>query len=449
MHKLVSSSGIRGLAIKEVSPELCMRLGLSISTKRRGEYAVGHDVRLSSPLLAYSLMDGLNAGGSNSIFIGLAPTPAVAYYSKHFSGGLAVTASHNPPEYNGVKIFDQRGASVFTTFYEDLLSCNQPIHTNWDSLGSRRDHDGLHEYIDFLSSISNTKKRWRVGIDPGNGATCLTAPLALRLCGHQVFPINLAPDGRFPGRGPEPNEASLFSLAEAIRKNSLDVGFAYDGDGDRLSILDENGMPIPQDVVLGHMAKFYVERHGGSVVVNVDSSSIIDLLVKSAGGKVYRSKVGDPYILEEILKKDAVFGGETCGAWIAPRHLLCPDGVLSSILFLNFLESNDVKPSKLRSGLPTIFLERMKIPCPNELKGEAMTKIKDSLLVTYTEADLSNVDGLRLSWQEFNWALIRPSGTEPVIRITVESTDMEKTKELIASLTHLLKDVLEGLKRKQ
>ncbi|MGQ9759360.1 MAG: phosphoglucosamine mutase [Candidatus Methanomethylicaceae archaeon] len=448
MHRLLSSSGIRGLAIRDISPELCMRVGLSISGKKRGEYVIGHDTRISSPLLADSLIDGLNAGGSDSIFLGLVPTPAVAYYSKRFSGGVAVTASHNPPEYNGLKIFDERGASVPTSFYEEILSAPSQRYARWDSLGSRRDYDGLHEYIQFLSSFSDTRRRWRVGLDPGNGATALTAPLVFRLCGHEVEAVNLAPDGNFPGRGPEPIEPLLLTLAETIRKKSLDIGFAYDGDGDRFAILDENGRFLSQDLALGQMARFYVERHGGPIVVNVDSSSIIDFLVKSAGGEVVRSRVGDPFVVEEIIKSNAVFGGEACGAWIFPRIFLCPDGVLSSILFLNFLDSIGAKASHLRSNLPSFFLERAKLPCRNELKEIFMGKLRERLIGIYPEAEPYSVDGLRLSWRDFTWALIRPSGTEPIIRITVESTDKEKTKGLINSITKHSMEIMEGLKRR-
>jgi len=434
--------------MKEISPDLCMRVGLSISSQNRGEYVVGHDVRLSSQLLANSLIDGLNAGGSDSIFLGMSPTPAVSYYSKLFSGGIAITASHNPPEYNGIKIFDKRGASVPTSFYASLLSEPRFSYANWDSLGSRRNHEGLHEYLEFLCSLSKTRRRWKVGIDLGNGTTCLTAPLAFRLCGHEVSPLNLAPDGKFPGRGPEPDQRSLSSLADMIRMRSLDIGFAYDGDGDRLAILDENGDFISQDIALGQMAKFFVNHYGGSVVVNVDSSSLVELLVKSVGGTVYRSKVGDPYILEEMNKRGAVFGGEPCGAWITP-YLPCPDGVLSSILILNLLEYWDIKPSQLSAGLPTFFVERRKVGCPKEVVQLVMNRLKGLLQAAYPEAEFSEIDGLRLCWCDLEWALIRPSGTEPVIRITVESKDRVRAQELTTSLTALLKRSMEGLERKQ
>lgn len=423
-----------------------MQIGLSLSGKWRGGCVIGHDTRLSSPLLASALINGINAGGSDSIFLGLAPTPAVAYYSRRFSGGVAITASHNPPEYNGLKIFDQRGASVPPSFYEDLLSDCQKRYATWDSLGSKRDCDGLHEYLQFLASNSDTRRRWRVGLDPGNGATSLTAPLAFRLCGHEVETINLAPDGKFPGRGPEPSEAALLKLADLIRKKSLDIGFAYDGDGDRFAVLDENGLFLPQDVTLGQMAKFYAESYGSPVVVNVDTSSLVDFLVKSVGGVVHRSRVGDPFVVEDIIRSNAVFGGETCGAWIFPRILLCPDGVLSSILFLNFLDSMSMKPSQLRSNLPMFFLERTTLPCRNEKKEIFMGELKGRLLSIYPDAEPSNVDGLRLSWSDFTWVLIRPSGTEPIIRITVESTDAERTKELVKSVVRLSMEIMEGIK---
>lgn len=439
MRNIIGTSGIRGIALEEISIELCTKLGLIISNLKQGNYVVGHDVRLTSPILASAIANGICAGGSNSIFMGLLPTPAIAFYSQYHTGGIAITASHNPPEYNGVKIFNEIGAPVLPYFYEFLIK-QEPKYANWTSLGFKFEGNGFFEYTEMLLSKFNTKKKWKICIDPGNGATSLTAPLVFRLGGHEVHPINIDPDGRFPGRSPEPNEESLKTTCDFIRKNALDIGFAYDGDGDRLVVIDENGNVVPQDIALAQMAKYFVKKFGGPIVVNIDSSSIIDFLVKPLGGVVYRTKVGDPYLVEEAIKRGAFFGGESCGAWIFPNILKCPDGVLSSIILLNFLDYEDIRPSDLVKNIPNFFIERLKIKCQD--KFNVINKLKTKITNLYPDADISFMDGIRISWKDFTWALIRASGTEPLIRITVESPDREKAKNLISSLSKTILDLV-------
>jgi phosphoglucosamine mutase len=451
MQELISSSGLRGLATRELSPELFMRFGIALSNANKGSYAVGHDVRLSSPLLARSLVNGLNAGGSNVLYLGLAPTPAVAFYSRGHKGGAVITASHNPPEYNGIKVFDSRGASVTRSFYATLLPklAGDLGYANWSSFGSSRTGDGLYQYVEHVASASQIKSSWKVGLDPGNGATSITAPLALALSGCEVSTINLAPDGTFPGRGSEPDEKSLSSLCNMIRARHLDIGFGYDGDGDRLAIVDERGVPIPQDLALAFVAGQSVgEVGGGSVVVNVDTSALVDIVVESAGGSVYRSKVGDPYVLEKMTEKNSTFGGESCGAWVHPKYSLCPDGTLSSVIFLNFLERSGLKPSQLGKGLPKLHLIRRKVPCPNRLKQPVMRVLSATVVREFPHAKILSMDGIRADLPDRSWVLVRASGTEPILRITAESLKAKSSNKIAKDLTMLIKKTMEGLKRK-
>lgn len=420
----------------EISPDLCSKIGLALANKAGGSYAVGHDVRLSSPLLTRALITGLNEGGSDALDLGLAPTPAVAYYSQGKTGGAMVTASHNPPEYNGVKLFDGRGASLSPTDYLSLISkISSPVYARWDSLGSSRAGEGLHGYVEHLAASSKISSSWRVGLDPGNGATTVTAPMVLSLCGAKVSAINLAPDGNFPGRGAEPEGDALSSLSRLVKDNGLDVGFAFDGDGDRVAVVDENGSPVPQDVALGFVAARSIRSSGGGVVVvNVDTSAVVDLMVESQGGRVHRCRVGDAYVLEDLMKTGGAFGGETCGAWIHPELSLCPDGVLSSIVFLNLLEESSLKPSQIGRGLPRLYLRRRKVQCPNELKQRVMASARGLLTGMFQEAAMTEIDGLRAEFPDRSWVLVRPSGTEPFIRITVESASEARADGIATSV---------------
>ena len=452
MQELVSSSGIRGFAMDEVSPRLCANLGIALSGRTKGIYAVGHDVRLTSALLASSIANGLNAGGSDAVLLGLAPTPAVAFYSKGKHGGAMITASHNPPDYNGVKLFDGRGASVSQQFYHYLLSKAEaaPPMADWDAVGSCRSGSGLYEYIESVAAYSRLRKKWKIGLDPGNGATSITAAMALTMAGCSATTVNLAPDGYFKGRGSEPDEKALSSLSSLVREKNLDAGFAFDGDGDRVAIVDEKGAYIPQDIALAYTASnIIMKKGGGSVVVNVDTSAIVDLMVESAGGSVHRSKVGDVYILEDLMSSGGSFGGETCGAWIFPEKSLCPAGLLSSIAFLNLLDENGVKPSQISEGLPRLYLTRRKVSCPNALKPQVIDAIKDSICKKFPASNMTDNDGVRASFPDKSWILIRPSGTEPLIRITTEASTAAGSKGLADASIGLIEGAMEGVPRKR
>jgi len=451
MQGLVSSSGFRGHAIREISPEFCMKVGLALSNVLKGKYAVGHDVRLTSPLLTQSLINGLNAGGSDVIDLGMAPTPAVAFYAEGKAGGAMVTASHNPPEYNGIKLFDERGASKTQSFYLSLLPrLDTATYSAWDSVGSTRSSEGLYRYLDHVTSAAAFKKMWKVGLDPGNGSTAITAPIALAQSGASVSTINLAPDGTFPARGSEPDEPHLSGLSELVRGKGLDIGFGYDGDGDRMAVVDEHGKFVPQDSALAFAASSAVRgRRGSTVVVNVDTSAVVDIMVEKEGGRVLRSKVGDTYILEEMTMNGSVFGGETCGAWIYPGYAMCPDGVLSSVILMNLLDESGLKPSEIGDGLPALYLNRRRVACPDYMKVPLMRILNDRVLEMYPGSEVTNVDGIRVGMTDRSWILVRPSGTEPILRITSEASSESRSRELADSLFKVVEEIKEELTRKQ
>ena len=436
--------------MQEISPDLCMKIGLSLSNLSKGAYYVGHDVRLSSPLLTQSLINGLNEGGSDAVNLGLAPTPAVAFYSRGKTGGAMITASHNPPEYNGVKLFNGEGASLSYSDYILVMSkFNDLKLAEWNSLGSAKFGDGLSHYIENVTSASKVSKKWKVGLDIGNGSTAVTASAVMGLIGASVSAINLSPDGTFPGRGSEPNMDTLEGLCYLIREQELDIGFGYDGDGDRVAVVDERGSFLQQDLALGFVAANSLRGKGGFVVVNVDTSMVVDMMVEAVGGKVLRSKVGDTYILEEMRNKGAIFGGESCGAWIHSMHSLCPDGVLSSIIFLNILEDLGMKPSEIGKEIPPLFLVRQKIACPNELKMQTMQALKAELTGAFPDGEISDVDGIRVGMTDHSWVLVRPSGTEPILRITAESCSNSRSNELAEAVFREAKRTVEGLRRRQ
>ncbi|MEM2319730.1 MAG: phosphoglucosamine mutase [Candidatus Bathyarchaeia archaeon] len=429
---LFGSSGLRGLVNVELTPVIAVKVGLAVGTlTRAGKVFVARDTRLSGLMLENALVSGLLACGANVYRLGVLPTPVLAYLTMRLGAdaGLMITASHNPPQYNGIKIFhsngmaytekDQRGV-------EEIIEKGSFRLGDWRGLGKDTSLDESQLYVEMLKEKVELKKEWRIIVDPGCGATSQIAPAVFRNFGCRVTAVNAQPDGSFPGRSPEPSPESLKPLANIVKEFGADVGVAYDGDGDRAAFLDENGNFVNFDRVLAAYAAYILEKEGGSAVVtNVEASMCVENMVEPIGGKVLRTKVGDIYVAEALKELNAVFGGEPCGAWIHPKIHLCPDGILSSVFLLKALEDKGKTLSQFVAEAPDYPVLRRNIPCKNEVKQKVVMKAGE-LLKSYFQGykNFSTVDGVRLTLEN-GWVLVRASGTEPLIRITVEGESLK------------------------
>ncbi|HYB93085.1 MAG TPA: phosphoglucosamine mutase, partial [archaeon] len=250
------------------------------------------------------------------------------------------------------------------------------------------------------------------------------------------------PDGFFPARSPEPKPETLTELCNVTRQLGADIGIAYDGDGDRMAAVNEKGVTVPQDLMLAAYSRYIVKnKGGGTIITHVDASRCIEEAVKPYGGKVIRTPVGDVNIALAIKKHNAVFGGEPVGSWIHPKHHFCPDGILSSALLLQALEEENKTLSQFVSGIREYPLLRDKVHCPNELKQTVMKKIQKAAPAKFPKIlNTLTVDGLRFELTE-GWIVIRPSGTEPAIRVTVEAKTEEEAKRLLDKALSLIRHV--------
>jgi phosphoglucosamine mutase len=244
--------------------------------------------------------------------------------------------------------------------------------------------------------------------------------------------LNAQPDGFFPARSPEPNAKSLRSLAAVVKTLGGDAGLAYDGDGDRVAFIDENGHFADFDQVLAAYAAHVVKKNrGGTVVTSVEASKAVEEMVEQHGGKVVRTKVGDVYIAELMKKRNAIFGGEPCGAWIHPQLNYCPDGILSSVLLLKALEDENESLAEFVAEAPKYPILRENFSCKNDLKEKVVEKTGERLKSVFQPyRQFSKVDGVRLVLEN-GWLLIRASGTEPAIRLTVEGESLKAAKEIM------------------
>jgi len=447
--KLFGTSGIRGLANKEITVNLALDLGLSLAKRTKGgRVAFGTDTRISGPMLANALSSGLIAGGCNAIDLGVVPTPVLAYLTRSLETdvGVMITASHNPPEYNGMKLFNKNSMAYTEEQQTDIANMIQKqsfAPQEWDKLGTVISREETSRYVDDVTRDVRLRKQWKVVLDPGCGATYEIAPRVFSKVGCGIKTINGQPDGNFPGRSPEPSPENLRDLCAVVNETKSDIGFAYDGDGDRFTVVGENGEAFQLDRTLAAYAKHVEKKMGrGLIITTVDASMIIDEAVKSVGGTVERTAVGDVNISTLLVKREAIFGGEPCGAWIHPQYHLCPDGVLSSLLFLKALDEDGVIASKFVSSVPSYPVVRSKLNCPNDRKKDAMEKIAELLPSSFPKINAkSAVDGLRLDLED-GWILIRLSGTEPLLRLTVEAKTFPIAQEILRTANKIIGGIL-------
>jgi len=449
MLSIFGSSGFRGVFGYDLKPELITKISWAFTSLGKNSVVIGWDTRLSSPLLALSAAIGVVEAGGLAKLAGMMPTPALAYISRNDDAGIMITASHNPPEYNGIKLFDSDSSSL-TPIQYSLVEQRMALYSSaydWRNLGLVAFSSNLLE--SYVSSLLNEGPLMQraIAVDPGGGALCELASNVLKQLGCHVKAINDKPDGLFKARPSEPSPEALRQLSECIKDHSLSCGFAFDGDGDRVVVVDENGRVTQPDSLIAAYASYVVERSRNKVVVvNLDTSFCVDLAVEKAGGKVVRTKVGDVFITEQLKQLHGVFGAEPCGAWIHPDFSLCPDGLLSTVRLLKVLDEVKEPVSSFCSKYSPGIMLRDKVSCENKLKSDVMQKVRvyaDNIKYSKMET----IDGIWLRLEDYSWMLIRPSGTEPYIRISVEAKDHKLAKDLLEKAKDIVKKSIEAVRQ--
>jgi phosphoglucosamine mutase len=454
MAGLFGSSGVRGLVNIDLTPVLACKVGLAVASHVKARKAlVARDTRVSGSMLEDALVSGLLAGGVQVSLVGAVPTPVLAYLTMLLKAdvGFMLTASHNPPQYNGIKIFDGDSLS-FTdesqSAVEKIIAESSFVMPDWQGIGEASVVDVSHFYIEMVRKAVALRRQWHVVVDPGCGATFDVGPAVLKAAGCNVTALNAQPDGFFPARSSEPTAESLKDLAQVVKAVGADVGVAFDGDGDRVAFVDEEGSFVDFDRSLAAYAAYSLKcAGGGTVVTNVEASMCVETMAETFGGKVVRTRVGDVYVSEAIKRCDAVFGGEPCGAWVHPRFHYCPDGPLSAVLLLKALEEEGKSLREFISEVPEYVTLRENLACRNDLKHKVVASIEKAIRSVFPDyTDFSTVDGIRLALKS-GWLLIRASGTEPLIRLTVEGESLKAANDIMGRGTVLVKKQFEELKK--
>jgi len=413
MSRLFGTSGIRKI-LSEIPPEFCVNLGKALGSYTKDKVvAIGRDTRSSGPLVESSFISGVLSTGKDVVELGVVPTPTVGVATSEYGTGIMVTASHNPPEYNGFKFWGKSGAlrpseeeKVEKIFFEKNFKEG--------GSGSLQSKDYIEKHIDLILNTVGRADGVKVLIDCAGGAGSTITPTLLDRMGCVVTTINDNVDGVFP-RDLEPTAENMIQTCEVVRKGDFDIAFAHDGDADRTCAIDGNGILVEWDSFLSVLA-FDLD----TVVTTVDASMRIDDVAKN----VVRTRVGDVWVAEEIRKNNADFGGEPSGTFIFPDIHIYPDGIAAAAKAASLVGSG-LFYQRL-SEIKSYPMTRLKIPCENEKKETTLTKLKEIIDEEYSE-----VDGIRIS-RDNSWTLLRPSGTEPYFRITAEGRTSQDLDGIIA-----------------
>jgi len=447
--RIFGTSGLRGVFGTELDPRSMIDLSFSLSKflSHSGSVVVGRDTRTTGRVIEACVITGLSSGGCEVLKAGVVPTPALSFGVRRVgaSAGVMVTASHNPKEYNGVKFWKEDGSAFDEESerkIEEIYWKKEMGGVEWRRIGRISSAEVLSPYLEHLESSSKVEKGHVVVVDCGNGAASLATPALLRKKNCMVKSLNSNPDGFFPGRQPEPSLENLSQLAELVKRIGAEVGIAHDGDADRVAIVDDLGRVAQPDKMLALIASHMIRRKGDVVVTTVDSSSVVDDAVRAKGGEVIRTGVGDVKVVAEMKRSGAVFGGEPSGAWIFPSTGLAPDGPMGALMTLELIEKSDQRLSSMLDSLPSYPVLREKIPCPEGRKWKAMGEIRKALEKEFGDwKRIITVDGVRMDLGD-GWVLVRPSGTEPLIRITVEGRSNEASLNIMRRSTRCVKLVL-------
>ncbi|RLI60852.1 MAG: phosphoglucosamine mutase [Candidatus Thorarchaeota archaeon] len=451
MGQLFGTNGVRGVINEGLTPELVMNLGRAIGTiLGPGRIAVARDARKGGEMFSRAVIAGLLSTGCSVVDIGLAPTPCLQFMVPRLNcvAGVMITGSHNPPEFNGIKVMGSNGIEVkreTEAEIEKAYSSGQFRVVGWDEIGEvHRDDTAIRTYIDAIKSHVDVdiirQRRLRVVVDGANSVGSLVTPILLRELGCEVVSINCQLDGSFPGRMPEPIPANLETLSQAVRSLGADLGVAHDGDADRATFVDEHGNVLWGDQSFAIIAARVLSRAPNSVLVTpVSSGRLIEDVARQAGARIEWTEVGSVVVSHRVVEIGASLGGEENGGVFYPPHQAVRDGAMTAAQMVEIMAIEKKALSQLVSELPVYFSAKTKVRVPPEKK---MGILQNLLKMTEGEERVT-LDGVKV-FRDDGWVLMRPSGTEPLWRCFAEAKTREEADRLCQLGVELIQKAVEG-----
>lgn len=432
----ISISGVRGVVGDSLTPNLLARFAQAFGTYvGSGTIVIGRDPRTSGEMVRQAVIAGLLSSGCRVIDLDVCPVPTVQLIvrQRKASGGIAITASHNPAEWNALKFVNSEGLFLSPGQARELLDIyHQSDYTKVSGsemrsvemfTGALDAH--VKAIVEAVGVLPPTRKL-KVALDSCNGAGSILAPRLLEALGTEVVPINTTPNGSFP-RGAEPIAENLTALCQLVKDSGADVGFAQDMDADRLAVIDERGEPIGEENTLVLAARLIVSQMPGTLVTNLSTTSAMDDLAAKYGCALHRSKIGEANVTELMKSVGAVIGGEGNGGVIYPAINFCRDSHVGMALILHLLAETGQSVSALLGDLPRYVMIKEKLDCPSEKIAEVLKLIR----CDFAAEQLDLRDGVKVSFAD-GWLHVRGSNTEPIIRLIAEARNEKRAREILS-----------------
>ena len=431
----ISISGVRGVIGESLTPTLLVRFAQAFGTYvGSGTIVIGRDTRPSGEMVRQAVVAGLLSSGCRVIDLGICPVPTLQLMvrQRRAQGGIEITASHNPAEWNALKFVNAEGLFLSTGQARELLDIyHQGDYTKVTGAEMRgvEAFDGaldahIQAILDVVGVLPRTSRKLKVALDSCNGAGSIIAPKLIEALGAEVVTIHTTPNGSFP-RGAEPTPENLTALRQLVKESGADAGFAQDMDADRLAVVAETGEPIGEDNTLVLAARYVLGNTRGPVVTNLSTSSAMDAVVKLFDCPLHRSKIGEANVTEMMQQVGAVIGGEGNGGVIYPKINFCRDSLVGMALILHLLAETGQSVTSLLADLPRHTMIKEKLECPSHKIGEALKIIRGE----YADHPMDLRDGVKVSFEK-GWLHVRGSNTEPIIRLVVEAEDEAQARRM-------------------
>ena len=440
----IGVTGVRGIVGESLTPQLVTSFAAAFGTYcGAGPIVLGSDTRPSRQMVTQAVEAGLLSVGCTPVELGIVPTPALQHHLRRLGafGGIAVTASHNPIQWNALKFFGPDGialrenqAAELTDLYHQGLFPRAAAH---EISTISTDGDAIAAHLEMVLGATDTEalraRRFKVAMDACNGAASVAAPLLLSALGCEVVRVHCDVEQPFP-HDPEPIPENLGDLGRAVVEHGCDLGFGLDADGDRLALTDEHGRPLGEDCTIALCLRHVLPKHPGPTVVNASTSRLVDDVATACGCQVERTKVGEIHVIERLLELGCAIGGEGNGGVILPRLNPCRDSSLAMSLVLESLVEFGGPLSALRATLPHYAIVKHRLPCPLRAMATALRRMR----YYYRDETQELVDGVKVVWAD-RWLHARASNTEPLIRIIAEAPTEAEANTLAAEAAECLR----------
>src|SRR4051794_21963183 len=437
--RIASVSGLRGIVGDGLDPAIVVEFAAAYATGcAPGPIVVGHDGRVSAPVFVPAVLAGVTATGRDALLVGAAATPTIGRLvrDQKAAGGIQISASHNPPTYNGLKFFQPEGMVLGAEAGRAVLGRLERREFGWaawDALGRVRhleDPDAVHlnQVLKIVNVDAIRRRRFSVVLDACHGAGGRMGAALLRALGCETVVLGGVPDGRY-NHPPEPTEDNLRAFAAIVPATGAAVGFAQDPDADRLALIDEDGRYIGEELTLALAVLRRLEQGKGARVMNLSTSRVSEMLALGMGATVHRTPVGEIHVVERMRAEGAVLGGEGNGGVIDPRVGFVRDSFVAMALVLDLLAATGEPLSRLVDALPRYAMVKDQYPLAAGGGPESVAALWDRISAAHPEAAADRRDGLRLDWSD-RWVHVRASNTEPIVRVIAESAAPESSRGL-------------------